>query len=87
MSWRGAVSWLLLLAARGATYPRRNIHDGDNRIQWTPGCCDGDLVVLDFRDEQSDGNDGSGMLYLSNSSSGLVNQYALECVAFSPPCC
>jgi hypothetical protein len=37
-------------------WPRMGIHDGDNKIVWTSGCCDGDLVVIDFRDEMGDGN-------------------------------
>ena len=40
----------------------------DNRITYSNGCCDGDWIVIDFRDEQSDGNDGSGMLYINNTS-------------------
>ena len=29
---------------------------------------DGDLIVVDFRDEQADGNSGNGILYLNNTT-------------------
>ena len=58
-------------------WPRIGIHDGDNRIVWTPGCCDGDLVVIDFRDEQADGNQGKGLLTLANSTSGEAATYEI----------
>ena len=32
------------------------------------GCCEGDLVIIDFRDEQGDGNQGTGHLRLKNAS-------------------
>ena len=32
------------------------------------GCCEGDQIVIDFRDEQGDGNGGTGLLYLNNTS-------------------
>ena len=44
---------LLLLAAPsgvaddGSPYPVRS---GNNRISWPNGCCEGDLIVIDFRD-------------------------------------
>lgn len=66
---------LLLLAvyapsvARGEAeaYPNHAIHNNDNRIAWPNGCCDGDLIVIDFRDEQADGNGGEGTLHLNNT--------------------
>ena len=66
---------LLLLAvsapsvARGEAeaYPNHAIHNNENRIAWTNGCCDGDLIVIDFRDEQADGNGGEGTLHLNNT--------------------
>lgn len=45
-----------------------SICSGDNRVSWPNGCCEGDLVIIDFRDEQGDGNGGSGMLYINNTS-------------------
>ena len=34
-----------LAAALGAPHwPRMGIHDGDNKIVWTAGCCDGDCA-------------------------------------------
>jgi hypothetical protein len=42
----------LAAAVDGSTWPRRGVHDGENRITWTSGCCDGDLVILDFYDTQ-----------------------------------
>lgn len=45
-------------------------------MSWPVGCCDGDLIVIDFRDEQADGNDGSGMLYLNNT---FVQSYRIQC--------
>ena len=35
------------------------IRSGSNRISWPNGCCEGDLIVIDFRDEQADGNAGT----------------------------
>ena len=32
-------------------WPNMGIHDGDNKVVWTVGCCDGDLITVDFRDE------------------------------------
>ena len=29
---------------------------GANRVSWPNGCCEGDLVIIDFRDEQADGS-------------------------------
>jgi len=52
------------------TYPRVGIHAGDNRISWSSGCCDGDQIVIDFRDENGDGNQGSGLLRLENATDG-----------------
>ena len=57
---------------------------GENRLSWPVGCCEGDLIVIDFRDEQADGNDGSGMLYLNNT---YVQSYRVQCAALCPrPC-
>tara|TARA_B110001452_G_scaffold29320_1_gene23042 strand:- start:106 stop:846 length:741 start_codon:yes stop_codon:yes gene_type:complete len=84
------VSAFLATALLGSTWPRRGIHDGDNRISWTPGCCDGDLVIVDFHDSQGDGNSGNGLLHVSNSTSGYDSTYVLGCVlcpaAQSSPC-
>ena len=66
-----------LLLAQTPHWPRAGIHSGANKIVWTPGCCDGDLVVIDFRDEQGDGNEGSGLLTLANSSSGQKAVYEI----------
>ena len=41
-------------------WPNMGIHDGDNKVVWTVGCCDGDLITVDFRDEVGDGNGGNG---------------------------
>ena len=49
---------------------------GENRIAWQNGCCEGDLIIIDFRDEQADGNDGQGMLYLNNS---YPEAYRIQC--------
>ena len=58
---------------------------GENRLSWPVGCCEGDLIVIDFRDEQADGNDGNGMLYLNNT---FVQHYRIQCAALcTPPCC
>lgn len=67
----------LIGLALGSTWPRAGIHAGNNRITWPTGCCEGDLVVVDFRDEQGDGNQGSGMVRITNTSSGFVNTYDL----------
>ena len=48
-----------------APYPK---HSGPNRVSWPNGCCEGDHVIIDFRDEQADGNGGSGMLYINNTA-------------------
>merc|ERR1712166_533226 len=63
------------LAFAPTAYPHLGIHTGENRISWPVGCCEGDLVVIDFRDEQADGNDGSGMLYLNNT---YVQSYRIQ---------
>ena len=51
---------------------------GHNRITWPSGCCDGDLVIITFRDEQGDGNAGNGLLQVNNTPATLT--YRLECV-------
>ena len=70
---------LALLAAAAAynnvPYPNTGIHNGANSVTWSVDCCDGDLVVLDFRDEQGDGNQGRGVLRLHNATSGLTSTY------------
>lgn len=63
--------------ALGSVWPRAGIHSGNNRITWPTGCCEGDLVVIDFRDEQGDGNQGHGLVRLSNATSGFNNTYEL----------
>ena len=65
----------LILAA--PHWPRMGIHDGDNKLVWTSGCCEGDLVIIDFRDEQGDGNQGSGILTLNNSTNGAQLVYEI----------
>ena len=47
------------------------LSSGENRITWPTGCCEGDLVVIDFYDQQGDGNEGEGML--SVESAGTFN--------------
>ena len=58
--------------AQNEPWPNIGIHDGDNKIAWAADCCDGDTIVLDFRDEQADGNQGSGTLRLHNATDGTV---------------
>ena len=58
-------------------WPRTGIYTGENAITWGTGCCDGDLVILDFRDEMGDGNAGTGLLHLSNASHGTVASYEI----------
>ena len=64
-------------ATAGAPHwPRIGIHDASNRISWPKGCCGGDLVIIDFRDEMGDGNQGSGLLRLMNhSGDGSTSTY------------
>ena len=50
-------------------WPNMGIHDGDNKVVWTVGCCDGDLITVDFRDEVGDGNGGNGLLKIYNKTS------------------
>ena len=54
-------------------WPNMGIHDGDNKVVWTVGCCDGDLITVDFRDEVGDGNGGNGLLKIYNKTSGLTS--------------
>lgn len=69
MRLAGLLAGALLPSACGQTsYPQLGIHTGDNRLTWPNGCCEGDLIVIDFRDEQHDGNGGSGILYLNNTT-------------------
>ena len=49
------------------------LSSGENRITWPTGCCEGDLVVSDFYDQQGDGNEGEGML--SVESAGTLNYH------------
>ena len=67
----------VLAAAADMHYPRMGIHDGDNKVVWTSDCCDGDLVVIDFRDSHGDGNQGTGVLRLVNETSGAVATYEI----------
>lgn len=62
-------------ASGGFHWPRMGHNEGANRIAWTPGCCEGDLVIVEFRDENGDGNQGSGLLRLENASDGSTNTY------------
>ena len=71
------LSLLLPVVLAQPEWPRIGIHDGSNKIEWTTGCCDGDLIVVDFRDEQADGNAGHGLLTLANSSSGVAATYEI----------
>lgn len=61
-----------LAEAESPHWPRMGIHDGNNKIVWSKGCCNGDLVIIDFRDEQGDGNQGTGLLKLTNYTTGDV---------------
>ena len=56
---------------------------GENRLTWPSGCCEGDLIIIDFRDEQADGNNGRGMLYINrtDSPSTFVETHHITCVA------
>ena len=75
---RLAVGLLFVVTAANAespTFPNMGIHDGDNKIVWESGCCDGDLVIIDFRDEMGDGNQGSGLLRLANNTRGDISTY------------
>ena len=72
-------------------WPNMGIHDGDNKVVWTVGCCDGDLITVDFRDEVGDGNGGNGLLKIYNKTSGLTSSYYLgpfygTWKAFGPYC-
>lgn len=53
---------------------------GLNSVTWPNGCCEGDLIVIDFRDEQADGNAGSGMLYINNTAMtpSTIESYRIE---------
>ena len=55
---------------------------GDNRITWPNGCCEGDLIIIDFRDEQGDGNDGQGTLSI-NGSTGPQKHVITNSVGFT----
>ena len=66
-----------LLTASFPLIPGSDCHlygAGHNRITWPTGCCDGDLVIITFRDEQSDGNAGQGLLQLNNSASLVTHR-------------
>merc|ERR1719389_764733 len=79
-----AKSLLLWTFARVAfaptAYPHLGIHTGENRLSWPNGCCEGDLIVIDFRDEQADGNAGSGMLYINNTAAipNTIEHYRID---------
>jgi hypothetical protein len=49
-------------------------------VAWLNGCCEGDQIIIDFRDEQSDGNGGSGMLYINNTAvqPNTIETYRIE---------
>jgi len=64
--------------AQNEPWPNIGIHDGDNKIAWAADCCDGDTIVLDFRDEQADGNQGSGTLRLHNATDGTVRVHEIR---------
>ena len=87
----GLVAVSLGQVAAQSPYPNVGIHTGSNRISWTTGCCDGDMVVIDFRDENADGNEGSGLLRLSNATGGTVATYEIPAFwglwkSFGPYC-
>ena len=72
------IAALLHVGAQKPDWPSSDgIHDGDNKIVWTSGCCDGDLIVIDFRDEQGDGNQGKGLLVLANGTNGQAATYEI----------
>ncbi len=68
---------LLLPHLSLAVFPRVGVHTGDNRVTWQSGCCDGDQIVIDFRDENGDGNQGSGLLRLHNSTDNSSATYEI----------
>ena len=84
VSRSAALPLLLLLAPRShvvhANSDAYPIRSGPNRVSWPNGCCEGDLIVIDFRDEQADGNAGSGMLYINNTSlePNTIENYRIE---------
>lgn len=53
---------------------------GHNRVSWPNGCCEGDLIIIDFRDEQADGNAGAGMLYINNTAAipNTIEHYRID---------
>ena len=62
-----------------STWPQKPLPPpGDNRITWPSGCCEGDLVIVKFRDEAADGNLGEGLLQANNTPT--VATWRLECV-------
>ena len=86
-----AMDFLLPKLALAIAYPRVGVHTGDNRVVWQSGCCDGDLIVIDFRDENGDGNQGSGLLRLQNSTDNSTLTYEIGSFwglhrAFGPYC-
>jgi hypothetical protein len=80
-SWRTLLCTSILtpmsVFADQASYP---IRSGNNRVSWPNGCCEGDLIVIDFRDEQADGNAGTGMLSINNTSvePNAIETYRIE---------
>ena len=86
-----SMSFLLPNLALAIAYPRVGVHTGDNRVVWQSGCCDGDLIVIDFRDENGDGNQGSGLLRLQNATDNSTLTYEIGSFwglhrAFGPYC-
>ena len=75
-----AVFAAICISDAGANSDAYPIRSGPNRVSWTNGCCEGDLIVIDFRDEQADGNAGSGMLYINNTSQepNTIENYRIE---------
>ena len=67
-------------ALRSASSDPYGIRSGSNRISWPNGCCEGDLIVIDFRDEQADGNAGTGMLYINNTAAvpNTIEHYRID---------
>jgi hypothetical protein len=66
-----------LLLPYSYSWPRIGVNDGDNKVVWVPGCCEGDQVTITFRDEMGDGNQGEGYVKLYNSSDNTFNTYRI----------
>jgi hypothetical protein len=72
-----AAAYAMFTLGGAPHWPRIGVHDTNNKVVWQSGCCDGDLVVVDFRDEQADGNRGNGLLVLANATSGERATYEI----------